>query len=341
MSSFHVKKPQALITENSFFELENLCTWVDPKCGSCKCCKCPPAGSKYSFTEQKQYDRIFNNLHYDSVEKRWYTEYPWVRERCTLPKNDRIAYQSLLSLERRLAKDPELAEDFCKQVEEMISSERAIILSDEQLSAWEGDYYFLPIVAVKGKKKWLRLCHDASRRQGGYPSMNECLSKGPDRFLNSLPSVLIGFRNGRIGCVADIAKFHNKVYLVEKDIHMQRFLWRRMETTEPPLTLAVQVNNFGVTSANCIATCALHKSADAFSQIYPLESQELKDQTYVDDELVAAVDMASALVKTARLDEICEHAGMPDKGWIFSGDDKVDVPIGDVGETEEKVLGNI
>ena len=51
--------------------------------------------------------------------------------------------------------------------------------------------------------------------------------------------------------------------------------------------------------------------------------------------------MAHAREKTARLDEICEYAGMPNKGWTFSGEDKADVPIGDVGDSEEKVLGNL
>ena len=105
--------------------------------------------------------------------------------------------------------------------------------------------------------------------------MNDCLHKGPDRFLNNLLSVLLGFRNGRIGCAADISKFHNQVYLEEKDVHMQRFLWRKMKTEELPRTYAVPVNNFGVKPANCIATSALHKSADQYSDIYPVESQEL------------------------------------------------------------------
>ena len=72
-----------------------------------------------------------------------------------------------------------------------------------------------------------------------------------------------------------------------------------------------------------------------------MESQELKDQTYVDDELVAAADKNQAYDKTRRLDEICSHAGMPNKGWTYSGDDNVeDVSIGgeEIGATE-KVLG--
>ena len=76
-----------------------------------------------------------------------------------------------------------------------------------------------------------------------------------------------------------------------------------MKTTEHPLTYASIVNTFGVKPANCIATSALHKSADHYSDVYPVESQELKDQTYVDDELMAAENKCHALEKTRRLDE--------------------------------------
>ena len=187
-------------------------------------------------------------------------------------------------------------------------------------------------------KDELRVVFDAARRQCGHPSMNDCLMKGPDRFMNDLGSVLLGFRNGRVAAVADIRKFHNQVYLFEKDIHMQRFLWRDMNTEEPPKTFAVAVNNFGVKAANCIATSALHKSADSFSENYPFESQYIKEQTYVDDELVAAPNMNELLTITGRLDEICDHASMHNKGWIFSGEHNTGgIEIGD--DEGAKVLG--
>ena len=190
------------MTEERFFQLEALGTVVEPRCGSCKCTKCPVPGSQYSFKEQKELDIIQNNLKYNSAERRWYTVYPWICERSTLPKNDRVAYQSLLSLEKVLSRDPELANDFCSQIEDMVARGAAIKLTDEEFTSWTGDYYFLALVGVKGKKKWLRVCFDAASRQGGYPSMNECLRKGPDRYLNSLLSVLMYFRNGRVGCAA-------------------------------------------------------------------------------------------------------------------------------------------
>ena len=108
-----------------------------------------------------------------------------------------------------MLKQPDSGEEFCKQVDAMVERGTAIIFSEEQLASWKGDYYYLPILAAKDKKQWLRLVFDASRRQGGFPSMNDCLDKGPDRFMNNLLSVVVGFRNGRVGCATDIKKFHN------------------------------------------------------------------------------------------------------------------------------------
>ena len=333
-------KTTVLSEENRFFELEALGTVINPKCGDCKCSECPIPGSKYTHKEQQEYDAIQDNLYYNSDEKCYYTKYPWNLDRSVLPKNDKIAFQCLLSFERTLSQDPELADDFCRQIDEMVNRKSARILSEDELNDWQGDYYYLPVLGVKGKK-WLRVVFDASRRQGGFPSLNDCLAKGPDRFMNNLLSVIVGFRNGRVGCAGDISKFHNRVRLVPEDTHMQRFLWRDMEVDKKPNTYVVEVNNFGVTAANCIATCALFKSADLFSGKYPIESKELKEQIYIDDELFAAPDRKAAVEKTNRIDEITVHASMPNKGWTYTGDkSKSTVPIGGGDEIDgDKVLG--
>ena len=169
--------------------------------------------------------------------------------------------------------------------------------------------------------------------------MNDCLFKGPDRFINNLLSVLLGFRDGRIGCAADIKKFHNQVYLFEEDIHMQQFLWRDMDPSKPPQTYAVVVNNFGIKPANCIATSSLHSSDDDYAQIYPVESQEVKKGTYIDDGFTAAQNKSKAVFKTQGWDEILDHCSMQNKGWTFTGDDEIDVVIGGDQIDVEKVLG--
>ena len=218
-------KTKIIDHKDMFFELENLGVMIDPKCGGCKCAGCPILGSKYSFSEQKQFDIIQKNLFYDESLKRWFTQYPWKLPRDSLPKNYKVALQNLYAMEKRLSHDEELAQDFCDQIQAMIDRGAAVILSEDDISKWEGDYYYLALVGIKGKKKWLRICFDASRKQGGRLSMNDCLYKGPDRFMNNLLSVCLGFRNGRVAAAADLSKFHNQVRSVPADIHMQRFLW--------------------------------------------------------------------------------------------------------------------
>ena len=325
------------LDQNAFFQAESLGTVVEPQCGGCKCTKCPVPGSKFSFKEQREFNTIIKNLFYNKEKKRWVTSYPWKCDRSVLPRNDKGAMKQLLSLEKSLQKDSDLASEYCKQIQGMVERGAAVILSEQELKQWDGDYHHLPLVGVKGKKSF-RVCFDFARKQCGAPSFNDCLDKGPDRYINNLLSVILGFRNGRVGCVADIAKFHNQVHLVKEDIHMQRFLWRDLKTDEAPKTYAVTVNNFGAKPANCITTCALQLTAKKFENIYPIESKEVVEQTYVDDELTAATGKEEALIKTLRWDEICEDASMPNKGWTYSGDDASDVAIGSDLDVD-KVLG--
>ena len=157
-------------------------------------------------------------------------------------------------MEKRLSHDEELARD---QIQAMIDRGAAVILSEDDISKWEGAYYYLALVGIKGEKKWPRF--DASKKQVGRLSMNDYSYKGPDRVMNNLLSVCLGFRNGRVAAAADLSQCHNQVRLVPADVHMQRFLWGGMHKEEPPKTLAVIVNIFCLKPANCIATCALHK----------------------------------------------------------------------------------
>ena len=150
--------------EELFFKADSLGTVVEPRCGGCKCSRCPVPGSSYSFQEQKEYDIVSNNLFRKEGENRWYTSYPWRTSRDALPKNDVNAMKSLLSLEKMLKRDPEKSVEFCRQIDEMVERGAAICLTDEEVKAWDGAYYYLPMVLVKGKKRF-RVCFDVSRNQ--------------------------------------------------------------------------------------------------------------------------------------------------------------------------------
>ena len=187
----------------------------------------------------------------------------------------------------------------------------------------------------------MRICFDAARRQGGKPSMNECVYKGPDRFINNLVAVLVGFMIGLVGGMCDITKMHNKVRLVPKDVHMQRFLWRFMKTDQPPLTLAVTVNNMGVSPANVIATSALRASAKLWEEKDEMAARIVEEQTYVDDILPSFANMEEAEAEMKTVDEILDHADMKHKGWTISGGQGESKEMAEDEEAEERALGMI
>ena len=62
-----------------------------------------------------------------------------------------------------------MAQEYKEQIRNMVDRGAAILLSEEELEAWSGDYYYLPIVGVKSKNKPLRVCFDAARKQCGSP----------------------------------------------------------------------------------------------------------------------------------------------------------------------------
>jgi hypothetical protein len=57
---------------------EELATETTPRCGGCRCGKCPIAGHTYSFKEEQELKIILENLEYDEANRCWITSYPWV-----------------------------------------------------------------------------------------------------------------------------------------------------------------------------------------------------------------------------------------------------------------------
>ena len=210
-----------------FFKSQDLATIIDIQCDNCKCGKCPIPGMKYTFKEQQEFDIIQKNLFYDEENKRCFTEYPWCCDRSVLPRTEKSARQSLLSLKRRLQKNPTLAESYAHHIQGMIDRGAAVELSDDELQSWKGDFHYLSLLYVKGKgTKSDRIVFNAARKERGGFSFNDCLYKSPDRFMNNLLSVLLGFRNGRVAAVADLKIFHNQVHLVKEDAHAEVFMGR-------------------------------------------------------------------------------------------------------------------
>ena len=266
------------VDNGDFFHTEQLGTVVEPRCGNCRCGRCPVPGSRYSFREESELKIIEENLSYDEDQKCWVARYPLMFPRELLKGSRDIAFKSMLQTEKSLRKNDEWGAIYQSQILDMIARGVARVVSDEELEAFSGHVNYIPHLAAinpRSQSTPVRICFDASRQQGGGPSLNQVLAKGPDRYLNNLAGVIVNFRNGREAAKGDVRKMYNCVKLDRDDAFLQCFLWRNLDSSQQPQTFQVLVNNIG-------ALC-LQKSADVFEETFPVTATQIKRKSYVDD----------------------------------------------------------
>ena len=116
-----------------------------------------------------------------------------------------------------------------------------------------------------------------------WVSVNSCLAKRPDSYMNNLIGVLLRCREGAVALVGDIKKMFNSVYLKELEKHCHRFLWRDLELGRPPDIYIMERVNMGDTPAPAISTEAIYKTADRFKKDSLEAAELLKKSSYVDD----------------------------------------------------------
>ena len=165
----------SVVEGNDFFQTERLGTVVEPRCGSCRCGRCPVPGSRFSFREESELKLIEENLTYDEESGCWIARYPYLYPRESLKGSREVAVKSMLSTERSLARKGEWGQVYQKQIEDMLERGIARKVSKEELSAYPGHINYLPHLAAlnpKAKSTPVRICFYASRSQGGGPSLN-------------------------------------------------------------------------------------------------------------------------------------------------------------------------
>ena len=91
---------ESLSSQSTFFDRENLCTVVEPRCGQCKCGRCLVPGSRYSHREEGELKMIKDNLKHN--RKCWETNYPFLFPRELLQGTRKSGEQVLLSKENSL-----------------------------------------------------------------------------------------------------------------------------------------------------------------------------------------------------------------------------------------------
>ena len=192
---------------------------------------------------------------------RYETGLLWRDDDVRMPDNRETALIRLRGVERRLARDERLCQSYRETVNDYITQGHASKVIEGEPEA-DGRTWYLPHHAVQNPNKpgKVRVVFDAAAKCDGT-SLNDNLISGPNN-LNSLPGVLMRFRQGRVPVASDVKQMFHQITIRPQDRRSQRFLWRDMDTQREPETYQMNVVIFGAKSSPLTATYELRRCAE-------------------------------------------------------------------------------
>ncbi|KAK0130929.1 hypothetical protein N1851_034390 [Merluccius polli] len=230
------------------------------------------------------------------------------KERPYLPNNKHCAVVRLNHLKRKLSKDERYKEQYTEFMAGVIGKGDAEEVNDDGI---EGEKWYIPHHGVFHPRKpgKLRVVFDCSAKCNGT-SLNDHLLSGPD-LTNNLTGVLLRFRQHPVALMCDIEKMFHQFRVYESDREYLRFLWwKDGDLSAQPKEYHMNVHLFGAASSPGCANYGLQHLAKEYQHIYPLGSQFIMRNFYVDDG-ITSVDKANSaiqLVQEAR--ELCAKGGL-------------------------------
>ena len=327
----HAKVMHAAGRIEEFFNVESLGVRCNPKCGGCQCGKCHPGGKDMTLKEEKELAIIESGLSFNEESGRWLAAYPWILSPLDLPNNRMVAMATLRSTEKRLSRNPDLAELYSTQIDDMVSRGAARKVPDQELAEYEGPKFYLShfeVLNPSSKSTKCRIVFNSSAKFKGH-ALNDYLAKGPS-MLNSLVGVLLRFREKEHAFIGDISKMFHAIDIPLADQMTHLFLWRGFSKESHPSTYAMTAVNMGDRPSATIAQLALRKSAAQYRETLPDAAKLIVENSYMDDIPASTETQQEAVKLTSEIDEIVESRGFKIKEWIHSGS----------GSTREILMNN-
>ena len=310
-------------TEVDFFTAEEFGVKVPPKCKRCKNCKdCSFEVNQLSLCEQRELEIMRDNLTLDTDENKWSTPYPYLKDPAKLKPNRDQAVAFLKKLEKRLEKQPEVKEQYCKQFQELIDLGIYKELSEGEMRLYDGPVFYIThheVFKEGSSSTPVRIVLNSSLKNKDGECFNDYLMKGPNT-LNPISNVQLKFRTYPVACVGDVSKMYPSISTTIKERHLRRVLWRGMKLDEPIKTYGTETLMFGDKPAAAISSIAITETAERYKHIDEIAAQRIKEDRYVDDITTGGSDIPSTKKLITNMEEILSKGKFKVKGFVMSGD---------------------
>ncbi len=240
-----------------------------------------------------------------------------------LPDNRRMAEKRLLSLGRRLMKNPDLHSRYRAGIEDLLEKGYAEAVPEEKVQSSPGRTWYLPHhnVVNPNKPEKLRIVFDCAADYAGT-SLNKRVLQGPD-LTSKLVGVLLRFREGPVGVMGDIEGMFHQVRVSEQQRDALRFLWwKNGDLTQNPEVYRMTAHLFGgVWSPSC-ASFALRRTAEDNKEDFDEETiKTVLENFYVDDCLKSKVNPQEAILLVDQLCTLLKKGGFRITKWISNSVD--------------------
>lgn len=257
----------------------------------------------------------FNENFTRNESGRYTVRLPFKSSNSALGSSRENAVSRLLQIERKLAKNPQLAKDYSDFMNEYES------LGHMKRVPENPDAYYIPhhpVFKQTSTTTKLRVVFDASRKTSTGVSLNDLLRVGPT-IQDNLSTLLIRWRKFPIAFTADLEKMYRQININSEDLDFQRIVWRSSPDKRIQ-DFQLQTVTYGTASAQFLAVRTLHQLAKDGSETYPLASKRMLEDFYVDDLLSGAYDIDEAIEIQKQLRDLSIAGGFNLRKWACNRD---------------------
>ncbi|XP_026467639.1 uncharacterized protein LOC113371215 [Ctenocephalides felis] len=211
-------------------------------------------------------------------------------------KSYELAHKRYCILEQKFRKSFEFHKQYSEVIQDYLQRKHMSFLGHVNDSAANEGYYIPHFAVIKDSSSTpLRIVFDASAKNAEFPSLNANLFSGP-KLQSNIITILLNFRFGEIALTADIKQMYRNILIRDQDRRFQRILWRF--STEDPLGIyELNTVTFGITSSPFHALRIIKQLAKDESKNYPLATDIMQNDIYIDDVVTSAdtVEIAKQL----------------------------------------------
>ena len=268
--------------------------------------------SEVALSEEENYcEEYFTKTQKRLSSGRYQVRLPFKPITENLGKSEAIAFRRFKQLQFRFQKDKQFHSKYIEFMN-LYSSKNYMEQVPKNEIFSSKPVCYLPHHGVLQNK--LRVVFDASVKTSSGYSLNDLLCPGPNLQLNPL-RILLSFRCFRWVFSTDIEKMFLNIDLHPSDRDFQRLLWKD-EGSDHITQYRMTTVTFGVVSSPYLAMRVLRQLAKDEEGKYPLASNILFNNVYMDDIMTGANSIDELKIIQNELIDIMKSAGFTLKKWV-------------------------